>query len=68
MKQQSPEDTPTKGPNILFRKSLETQITKLNLKAAFHTNKANEYTAATESIQSAIATLARKTPSLFEGK
>jgi hypothetical protein len=56
---------PTKGPNVLFRKSLETQLTKLNEKAAFHTNKANEYTTAAESIQSAINTLSRQTPSLF---
>jgi hypothetical protein len=56
---------PAKGPNVLFRKSLETQLTKLNRKAAFHTNKANEYTTAAESIQAAIATLSQQSPSLF---
>ena len=54
-----------KGPNILFRKSLETQATKLEKKAAFHTNKANEFTIAAESVRSAIDTLAQKTLSLF---
>jgi len=60
-----PTPAPAKGPNVLFRKSLETQLTKLNRKAAFHTNKANKYTTAAESIQAAIATLSQQSPSLF---
>ena len=55
-----------KGPNVLFRKSLETQLAKLHKKAAFHATKANEYTTAAESIQSAINTLAQQTPGLFQ--
>jgi len=54
-----------KGPNIIFRKSLETQVTKLEKKAAFHTNKANEFAVAAESVRSAIDTLSQKTPTLF---
>ena len=59
------ETTAAKGPNILFRKSLETQVTKLEKKAVFHTNKANEFAVAAESIRSAIDTLGQKTPTLF---
>jgi len=62
------ETAAAKGPNILFRKSLETQVTKLEKKAAFHTNKANEFTVAAESIRSAIDTLSQKTPNLFPEK
>ncbi len=57
---------PAKGPNVLLRKSLETQLAKCSKKAAFHTNKSNEYTAAAENIQTAIDTLGQKTPTLFE--
>jgi hypothetical protein len=56
---------PAKGPNLLLRKSLETQLAKCNKKALFHTNQANAYTAAAEDVQSAIDRLAQRTPTLF---
>jgi hypothetical protein len=43
---------PAKGPNLLLRKSLETQLAKCNKKALFHTNQANAYTAAAEDVLS----------------
>jgi hypothetical protein len=54
-----------KGPNVLLRKSLETQLAKCNKKALFHNNQANAYTAAAEDVQSAIGRLAQRTPTLF---
>jgi hypothetical protein len=54
-----------KGPNVLLRKSLETQLAKCNKKALFHNNQANAYTAAAEDVQSAIDRLAQRTPTLF---
>ena len=56
---------PAKGPNVLLRKSLETQLAKCNRKALFHTNQANVYTTAAESIQLTIKTLGQQSPSLF---
>ena len=56
-----------KGPNVLLRKSLETQLAKCNKKAVFHTNQANAYTAAAEDVRSAIDRLAQRTPTLFPG-
>ena len=58
---------PAKGPNVLFRKSLETQLGKLRRKASFHTVKASEYQSAAESIEAAIKTLAQTPPPLFPG-
>jgi hypothetical protein len=46
---------PAKGPNVLLRKSLETQLAKCNKKALFHTNQANAYTAAAEAAARAAA-------------
>ena len=57
---------PVKGPNVLLRRSLETQLAKCNKKAAYHTNQANAYTAAAEDVKSAIDRLAQKNPTLFE--
>ena len=58
---------PAKGPNVLFRKSLETQLAKLMKKVDFHRAKASEYQSAAESIEAAIKTLAQTPPPLFSG-